>query len=65
MKYYLELAHSDWFGVWSNKYCPIWDDKLNELLDKYSDTAELKNSYVLPLGILQSGFQIDSMLMVI
>lgn len=50
MKYYLEWAFSTQFGLISqNKYCPIWDAKLNELLDKYSDTAKL-NTYRLRLG---------------
>ena len=50
MKYYLEWAFCTWFGLISlNKYCPIWDAKLNDLLDKYSDTAEL-NYYALILG---------------
>lgn len=50
MKYYLEWAFGTWFGIISLKdYCPIWDAKLNDLLDKYSDTAEL-NSYELRLG---------------
>ena len=65
MKYYLEWAFGTWFGIISLKdYCPIWDAKLNDLLDKYSDTAEL-NSYELRLGIMKSGFQIDSILTVI
>jgi len=31
------------------KYCPIWDAKLNELLDKYADEAEL-GAYTINLG---------------
>ena len=50
MNYYLEWALCTWFGLISlNRYCPIWDDKLNDLLDKYSDTAKL-NTYRLRLG---------------
>ena len=50
MKYYLEWAYCTWFGLISLKeYCPTWDAKLNDLLDRYSDTAEL-NSYALLLG---------------
>lgn len=51
MKYYLEWAFSTWFGLMcQKKYCPIWDKKLNELLDKYSDTAKLWG-YSLVLGV--------------
>ena len=50
MKYYLEWVFDTWFGIFSLKdYCPIWDAKLNDLLDKYSDTAKL-TSYELRLG---------------
>lgn len=50
MKYYLEWAYRTWFGLISLQgYCPIWDAKLNDLLDKYSDTSKLY-SYVLLLG---------------
>lgn len=50
MKYYLEWAFGTWFGlICLKKYCPIWDKKLNELLDKYSDTAKL-SAYDLVLG---------------
>lgn len=51
MKHYLEWVNSTWFGLFNQmKYCPVWDDKLNELLDNYSDTAKFKNSHVLLLG---------------
>ena len=44
------LSYLAWFGLISLQgYCPIWDAKLNDLLDKYSDTAKLY-SYVLLLG---------------
>lgn len=50
MKYYLEWAFETWFGMISLKeYCPVWDAKLNDLLDKYSDTAEL-GAHTLFLG---------------
>lgn len=40
--YYLEWARSTWFGtLYQEKYCPLWDRKLNELLDEYEDTAIL------------------------
>lgn len=38
--YYLEWAWDTLFGAFhQDEYCPLWDDKLNELLDKYEDTA--------------------------
>lgn len=51
MKYYLEWTFDTCFGlICLKKYCPIWDKKLNELLDKYSDTAKLWD-YSLVLGV--------------
>lgn len=50
MKKYIEWAVSTLFGaLHQQKYCPLWDKKLNELLDKYADEAEL-DCYRVKLG---------------
>ena len=49
-KYYVEWARSTWFGVLHQaKYCPVWDRKLNKLLDKYSKEA-VGDHYTVQLG---------------
>ena len=50
IKYYLEWAWSTWFGIAQfMEYCPLWDAKLKELLDKYEDSAEV-DKYTIRLG---------------
>lgn len=52
-KYYLEWAWDTWFGIIQlKKYCPLWDAKLNELLDKYEDGAEV-GKYTIRLGEIE------------
>lgn len=49
-KYYVEWAWSTCFGVLhQQKYCSVWDEKLNELLDKYSEEA-VWDGYAVYLG---------------
>ena len=51
MNYYIEWVMSTWFGVLHHKdYCPLWDAKLNELLDKYSGSAILVGACRMQLG---------------
>lgn len=52
-KYYLEWAWDTWFGmIQLREYCPLWDAKLNELLDKYEGSAEV-GVYTIRLGEIE------------
>lgn len=45
--YYMEWAWSTWLGsLHQKKYCPLWDKKLNYLLDRYENTATLDKYFV-------------------
>ncbi len=50
MIYYIEWASSTFFGLFhQHKYCPLWDAKLNQLLDEHGKTAKL-GDHTIQLG---------------